>query len=390
MHTFARFSCLALLCLAGCSTVPTAGPTRSQVLDQAAKQQENFAFVEVDPHVIAALSSEPGEYLRSRFRDDGTSPSPKIGVGDVLSITIWDSTNGSIFSASPTDTTPGALPTPGAATRSVLLPDQVVAPDGAISVPYAGRIPAANRTPLQVQQTIQRLLAKSAFEPQVLVTLSKSVATTVTVSGEAMTGARVPLTVRGDRLLEVIASAGGSKSAPYETLVRLTRHGVTGTIPMSRLLSDPSENIYAVPGDVITLVKVPQTFSVFGATVNNLQVPFGADRVNLAQAIAKAGGLQDTRADPSGVFLFRFEPPPVIAALGDRNAPTGPDGQSPVVYHLDLRNVGSYFLAKQFPVRDDDMIYVADAPMSDLQKFFTLVSTVSAPVISGVLIGRGL
>jgi polysaccharide export outer membrane protein len=359
-------------------------------MDQAAKQSANFAFVEVDPHVIAALSGQPAQYLRTRFKDGGTSPSPKIGVGDSISITIWDSANGSIFGPSPMDVTPGALPTPGAGTRSVLLPDQVVAPDGAVSVPYAGRVPAANRTPLQVQQIIQRLLAKSALEPQVLVTISKSVASTVTVSGEAMTAARVPLSVRGDRLLDVIATTGGSKTAPYETVVRLTRHGATATIPMSRLLSDPSENIYALPGDVITVSKVPQTFSVFGATLNNLQVPFGADRVNLAQAIAKAGGLLDTRADPSGVFLFRFEPGPVVAAIGDHDAPIGPEGQSPVVYHLDLRNVGSYFLAKEFPVRDDDMIYVADAPMSNLQKFFTLVSTITGPVISGVLIGRGL
>jgi polysaccharide export outer membrane protein len=360
------------------------------VFDQAAKQQTNFAFVEVDPHVIAALSAEPSEYLRSRFKDDGKAPSPTIGVGDVLSITIWDSASGSIFGTSPAETTPGALlPTPGAVTRSVVLPDQVVAPDGAISVPYAGRIPVANRTPLQVQRTIQRLLAKSAFEPEVLVTVVKSVAGTVTVSGEFMSGARVPLTVRGDRLLDVIAAAGGTKSAPYETIVRLTRHGVTGTVPLTRLLSDPSENIYAMPGDIVTLSKVPETFSVFGATLNNLQVPFGADQVNLAQAIAKAGGLQDTRADPSGVFLFRFEPPPVVAALGEQNAPVVAGGASPVVYHLNLRDVGSYFLAKEFPVRNDDMIYVADAPMTELQKFFTLVGTISGPVISGVLIGKG-
>ena len=81
------------------------------------------------------------------------------------------------------------------------------------------------------------------------------------------------------------------------------------------LISDPQENILAWPGDVITLIQAPEKFSVFAATSTNLQVPFGAERRDLAQAIAKAGGLLDLRADPEGVFLFRFESPAAVRAL---------------------------------------------------------------------------
>lgn len=390
MKLVTRFSLLVVVCQVGCSTIPTSGPTRSQLIDQATKQgPTNFALVEVDPHVIMALSAEPAENFAARLKDDGKPAGPKIGIGDTVSITIWDSANGSIFGPQAPEATPGALSAaPGGATRNVTLPEQQVAPDGAISVPYAGRVPALNQTPLEVQLTIQRRLAKTSFEPQVIVTVTKSISQSVTVSGEAMAGTRVPLSVRGDRLLDVIAAAGGTKTAPYETAVRLTRHGVSVTIPMQSLVSDPSTNVYALPGDIITLVRQPQTFSVFGATVNNALIPFGADHINLAQAIAKAGGLQDARADPAGVFLFRFEPSSVIAALGQPTPATALADQTPVVYHLNIREAEGFFLARRFPMRDDDMIYVANASMTELQKFFTLIGTISAPLIQGVVVGR--
>jgi polysaccharide biosynthesis/export protein len=264
----------------------------------------------------------------------------------------------------------------------------VVGADGAISIPYAGRIAAAGRTPFQVQQTIESRLAERLVEPQVVISIVKGESNAATVSGEAMSGARVPLPVSGARLLDVIAAAGGSKSPLYETQVRLTRGGATSTVPMEAIVSDPTENIYVWPGDVITVFRAPESFSVFGATFNNLQVPFGAERINLAEAIAKAGGLQDARSDPEGVFLFRFEPQKVVQALGVPQLPAAPNGPSPVVYHLDLRQVVGYFLAKRIAMRDEDLIYVANAPMTELQKFFTLVGTISAPIISGAVISR--
>jgi polysaccharide export outer membrane protein len=269
----------------------------------------------------------------------------------------------------------------------VTIPDQVVSADGAISIPYAGRVPVAGRTPFQVQQTIEHRLADQTIQPQVIVTVTKAVSHSAEVFGEEATAARVSLSAAGDHLLDVIAAAGGSKAPFYDTSIRLTRNGQTATIPITALLSDPRQNIFARPGDIITLVSTPDKFSVFGATTTNTQVPFEAERLDLAQAIAKAGGLRDERADPEGVFLLRFEPPSVTSALGVPNLAHEPGGKSPVLYHLNLRHVDGYFLAQRFPVENDDLIYVANAPMTDLQKFFTLVGTVTGPVIAGAVVG---
>jgi len=272
----------------------------------------------------------------------------------------------------------------------IVVPDQVIGADGAISVPYVGRVPVADSTPLQVQETIEQRLAEQIVQPQAIVTVTKSTSDSATFFSDQATGARVPLSAGGKRLLDVIVTAGGSKSTFYDTSVRLSRNGQTAAIPMTALVSDPQENIYVWPGDIIALVQKPDRFSVFGATTNNTEVPSGADRLNLAQAIATAGGLQDQRADPDGVFLFRFEPPSVVNALGVPDLANRSGGSSPVLYRLDLRQVGGYFLAERFAVEDDDLIYVANAPMTDLQKFFTLIGTITGPMISRAVITEGV
>jgi polysaccharide export outer membrane protein len=136
----------------------------------------------------------------------------------------------------------------------------------------------------------------------------------------------------------------------------------------------------------LTLVRLPQSFTAFGATGANAQIPFSSEKMTLVEALAKAGGLQDLRSDPAGVFLFRFEPPSIVKTLGRPQVATGPEGSSPVVYRLDLRNAKSYFLAQRFPIRDKDIIYVANADLNELQKFFTLLNTLTGPVITGIVV----
>jgi len=294
----------------------------------------------------------------------------------------------------PSGNIPQTVPLPIEATgaavnqRSATIPDQQVAPDGAIGVPYAGQIPAAGRTPAEVQQTIEALLASKALQPQALVIVKKSAANAVTVAGEVVAGARVPLSPGGDRLLQVIAAAGGAQAPVHEIFVRLSRDGVTAMIPFERLVADPAEDIYARPGDVLTLVRIPQTFSVFGATGRNTSITFDAEKLTLSEALAKSQGLRDDLANPKGVFLFRYEPASIVRALDQPLATTTHDGTSPVAYRFDFSDPNSYLIADQFPVRDKDIIFVADAGAVQIQKLFTVLQTVTGPVITGLLVCR--
>ena len=380
MRAVAAIGVLAGMIVAGCSALPTAGPTASDVQHQEIKGQEvRFDLVDIDDTVVAALLASPAENFHTRFKKYGRPPQPRIGVGDSLVVSIWEAAGGGLFGTSPTDHV-------SAGSRNVTIPEQMVGQDGGVSVPFAGRVTAAGRLPVEVQKAVEQRLAEKAIEPQAIVTVTRSVTNSATVTGEVIAGARVPLSLKGDRLLDLIAAAGGAKTPLYETFVRLSRDGITATIPMEMLVSDPAENIYAYPGDVLTLVRLPQSFTVFGATGANAQVNFTAERMTLVEALAKAGGLQDLRADPAGVFLFRYEPPPIVKTLGRPQLGTGPEGSSPMVYRLDLSDAKSYFLAQRFPIHDKDIIYVANADFNELQKFFTLLNTLTGPVITGIVV----
>ena len=477
--------CLMALSAGGCSWIPRAGPSTSDVLDQGQAGGEIlFDVVPVDDRVVNALIAQPKERFALRFQKDAQAPEVKIAIGDTLSVLIWESAAGGLFSETPPapaptggrsgiePLAPESRPPPsgqqgefgiprrptetgrpqeeqrpsagesfpmeaiGAAggRRSATIPDQEVGPDGAISVPCAGRVPAAGRLPTEVQQAIEARLAEKALGPQVLVIVKKSAANAVTVLlteygevrsvgfGETSTenlisnlpnpvqapaavapgagvspnptqatpaaGARVSLSPGGDRLLEIIAAAGGAKAPVHETFVRLSRSGVTATIPLEQLVADPAEDLYAQPGDMVTLVRTPQTFSVFGATGRNAKIAFDARNITLGEALAKSQGLRDDLAKPEGVFLFRYEPNSVLQALDQPIAAGARGGVSPVVYRFDLRDGKTYSLAQEFPVYDKDVIFVADAPAAQLYKFFTALNQVTGPIVTGLVTCR--
>jgi polysaccharide export outer membrane protein len=266
------------------------------------------------------------------------------------------------------------------------IPEQQVGPDGAISIPYAGRIAAAGHTTAEVERTIENQLGPKALEPHAIVVIRRSIANSVSIAGEALKAGRVPLSGSGDRLLQVIAAASGGAAVPqHEMFVQLSRNGITATIPLATLVEHSEENIFAQPGDVLTLVRRPKTFSVFGATGKNTAITFDSEKLSLAEALAKAGGLLDDRADARAVFLFRYEPVGLVRALGQPIATAAPEGVSPVAYRLDLRDAKSYPLAQEFRVRDKDIIFVANSEGRALYKFFSTLSKVTGPVITGIL-----
>jgi len=162
----------------------------------------------------------------------------------------------------------------------------------------------------------------------------------------------------------------------------LTRGSRTARVALSRIVADHRENIYVQPGDTITVVRDPQTFIAYGATGRNAEIPFDAEGINLNQAIAKAAGLLDFRADPEGVFLFRFEPESVARALRPNSPLIQPGRLTPFVYRINMRDPNSLFVAQRFPIFNKDVIYVSNAPLTDLQKVMEIFNLAVSPAAS--------
>lgn len=361
---------LAAVSVAACDSLPRGGPSASEVANAAkptATGETRFALIDVDTTLAAKMESWTAVSLQGTFGQQGRYATEAIGVGDYVQVVIWEAAAGGLFSAPANDRL-------GPGSRSAVIPEQVVGgSDGAITVPYAGRVRVVGRTPRQVEEEIIRALTGKAIEPQALVTVTKNIANTVTVVGEVTGGARVPLTTRGDRILDAIATAGGTRAPAHETFVTLVRDRKSVRIPMQAILTNPTENVYVRPGDVISVAREPQTFTAAGATGANDVVPFEAIGITLDQAIARARGLSDTRADPAGVFVIRYEQPSDYDELGFVRPTASALAQVPVIYRVNMRDPGGFFVARRFPIRNKDILYVSNAPSLDFQKVMTIL-----------------
>ena len=352
--------------LAGCASLPSEGPQSKQI-EKAylEKNTAGFTLVNVDRNVADYLSRHTVRSFGDRFGKGKPSRAETIGPGDVLTITIWEADQTGVFSS-----------TQGADRGTI--PDVEVSGRGTITVPYAGSIKAAGRTPQSLATAIEKALGNRAVEPQVHVARKERVASVVTVSGGVGKAGLYPLSLRGDTLLDVIAASGGSTFPANETVVNVTRRGEIASSYLDHVQETPGDNIYLRPGDLISIDREPRTYSAFGAVDQKGRIDFGTSNLSLIEAVAKSAGLNNERADASGVFLFRFEQ----RAAAERFArqPVQARGDLvPVIYRLNLKDPNQYFFAQAIAMNDRDVIYVADATTVELQKFLTILGAAFAP-----------
>lgn len=360
------------LFLAGCSTLsawfPTSGPSKAQIVEQQAGALP-IPVIDATDAVTRRLMAAQERSLFSETLGDKAPPGQIVGPGDVLEVSVWEAPPAALFSTTVLDPRVGA-----ATTRVTTFPEQMVNVEGTINVPFAGAVPVAGKTPQQIEAEIVRRLIGKANQPQVLVRVTRNSTANVTVVGEVASSTRMPLTAKGERLLDALAAASGVRQPVGKVTIQITRAGQVRSLPLDTIIQDPKQNVVLQPGDVITALHQPLSFTALGAVGKNEEVYFEAQGISLAQALARMGGLQDARADAQGVFLFRFEDLAVVDA-GGKPLPLTPEGKVPVVYRVDLKDPRTFLLTQNFPVRNKDVVYVANAPVAELQKFLNLLSS---------------
>jgi polysaccharide biosynthesis/export protein len=371
MRVLVRTAALsALLAHAGCNTLPTSGPTnalaRADYFDPASLP---YVMVKVTTDVEAIL--ERNSIRIGRVFTDRRGPSEvRVGVGDTVSVTIFEAAAGGLFIPADAGVRPG---------NYVTLPNQQVDSQGNITVPYAGAIRAQGRTAAQVQSSIVAALKNRALEPQVVVAMVDQRASSISVLGEVGTPSRFPASASGERLLDAISRAGGPRNPGYDTWVMLEREGRQAAAPFAALLEAPANNIYVRPQDTIYVFTQPQTYVAFGASGQQGQFTFGAWRLSIAEALGRAGGLNDNLADPASVYLYRGERREVAEQLGLDCARFG-GPIVPVIYNLNLRDPAGYFLAQKFEMRNKDVIFTSNAQSVESSKVLTYIRLITATV----------
>ena len=387
LHVFALILIGASM-LAGCSTypawLPSSGPSAEQVqqTNTADPASSSIQIVDVNDAVARRLLASQKQALFSELFAVSAQSGYVIGAGDVVEVSVWEAPPAALFGGGSVDPRSGP-----STTRVTALPEQMVNSDGRINVPFAGQIIAAGRSPQQIEVDVVQRLKGKANQPQVLVRVIRNNTANVTVVGEVTSSTRMPLTARGERLLDALAAAGGTRQPVNKMTLQLTRGNQVQALPLDTIIRDPKQNIVLLPGDVVTSLFQPLSFTVLGATGKNEELNFEAQGISLAQALGRAGGLQDARADAQGVFIFRLESPTALE-LNGRTVPTTPEGKIPVIYRVNLKDPATFFVAQSFPVQNKDVMYVSNAPAAELQKFLNIVVSAIYPVINVVNVTR--
>ncbi len=379
---------VSLMCmaLASCQAVPSEGPLATEIVSQAGlsstelkrSQAEVFELVDVDARTARLVSDFQANGLRRRFSASGSVREPVVGVGDQLKIVIFEAGADGLFSTSESKQTPI---------------DVVVQTNGTASIPYVGSVRLAGKTIEQVRQAVLAALESKAVEPDVLVNLVNTASRNVTISGAVARSSVIPLGLVNETLVDVIARAGGAINQPYETYVNLTRGTVSGSVLLKSIVENPKENIFVQPGDKVYIVHDPRTFTILGSVKNSQRVAFGANDLNLLEAIALAGGSNQQTIDAKGYFVFRYEEPEIVGALigRDRLAQLvakglkhDREGRYPIVYRFNMENPDSLIVGQTFPVKSRDVIYASRHPSVDLVKVLDIFARPIGVVSAGV------
>ncbi len=364
--------------LSGCTGLPRSGPDPHAVEVNATVKAFSaagnrvgidYALVDINQSVLAHLPKSARSSLNAGFGSGSSGPPPlTLGVGDVVQVSVFEAQSGGLFIPADAGARPG---------NYITLPNQTIGRDGTLSVPYANKVKAAGRPVDAVQIDIAERLANRAIEPQVVISTVTNRSMGASVLGDVKQAKKIELSPAGERIIDVISEAGGLSIPKEEATVTLQRRGRSVTVAYRTLSEHPRENIYVQPGDTIFIDRNRRTFLAFGLTGESGRFDFDDSNLSLGEALAKAGGLLDDKAEPQSVLLYRLVERDLLRNIGlDVSRFRARD--VPVIFRANLRDPAAFFAVQQFPMQDKDVIYVSTADAVELVKFLTILNSVTA------------
>ncbi len=359
----ARFLALALLVAGiGACTIPRPGPTMNEIFAGSVLREGDAFIVAVGDRVNRAANVEPALGFSDALRNAALLGSDTIRVGDVVTLTVYENV-------------PEGLMT-NVETRGARLEELQVDGSGFIYVPFAGRIRAAGQSPEGLRETIARQLDEQTPDPQVYVSRTVGDGSTVSVVGRVGGQGVYPITRATRSLTAMLAQAGGVTVPVQTAQITISRGSVTDRAWLEDLFSNPSLDIALRGGDRILVNEDQRKFTILGATGTQSLIAFNNPTITAIEALAQVGGLDPTRADPTGVFVFRNEPAEIARNVLGRNDLVG---DQRIVYVLNLTAPNGMFMARDFLIRDGDTVYVTEASaVTWNRQIATITGTLSA------------
>ncbi|KKN97810.1 hypothetical protein LCGC14_0153230 [marine sediment metagenome] len=356
---------LAAMAVVSSCGLPQVGPNKRQIYAGSVQKQGDAFVVAVNDRVTRATAVAPALGFNSGFIHAGQLGSDTINPGDTLGLTIWENVDDGLLAAQ------GA--------NATVLEEVQVDGSGFIFVPYAGRIKAAGNSPEAIRRIITNKLSEQTPDPQVQVRRLAGDGATVSLVGSVGAQGVYAIERPTRTLATMLARAGGVTITPQIAQVTVLRGNQKGKIWLEDLYNHPELDIALRGGDRILIEEDTRSFVALGATGAQQKVPFETKNLSALEGIAQVGGLNAGTADPTGVFVFRNEPEPVVAQVLGRN---DLQGAQRMIYVLDLTKPNGMFMARDFVIRDGDTLYVTEAPFTQWSKVISSITGSASSVNS--------
>ena len=336
------FTLIFALMITSCSGIITPGMAvmESRYTPKMPKPipTKDFKLISINSAVISKQKPTVRKAIKKVGRPAGVGGYKyRIGAQDILSITVWDHPE---------------LTIPAGEFRSPTAAGHKVSENGHFFFPYAGSVQAAGRTTNQIRRDLEQKLSKYITKPQVGVAIAAYRSQKAYISGQVIKPGvypidDVPLTVRA-----IIAKSGGLNDKASDFAL-LTHHKQKISIDLDALYrkGDNSQNYVLRGGDALHIAEKNSSKKVFvmGEVNKARSVPLNRFGLSLAEALSEAGGINEEKANPTGIFVIRQE---------------NPEDKKPSVYQLRMTSVHSMLLAEQFSLRSRDIVYVTAAPIT--------------------------
>jgi polysaccharide export outer membrane protein len=337
----------------GCTALPGDGPWMGGA-QSGSSEALPFDVIDLTPTTVVAYR-QPESPDRPTSAGSNLSAAVHIVIapGDSLKVRIYERYGGNIF--------------PTISGMAADLGVQRVAEDGTIKVPVVGVVQVAGLNLNQVEDRIIQQLGNKVQEPEVIVDFEAPRTQTVTVSGDVKKPGRWSILDDIRTVVDAINAAGGPSGGGSQLAVPANQLEVVvrrdGQVILRAQLSDllAGADIPVQKGDEIVVRSNPRVYTVLGAVLKSGNVEMTKANLSLLEALGNVGGLQDQRANKTGVYVFR---------MGDLlNNPTA----RARVFRLDLYQPVSVFVAQQFGVQARDVVYVTNAPLYEYDKLLNSI-----------------
>ena len=262
----------------------------------------------------------------------------RVGRGDILNITVYNHPE---------------LTIPAGSMRSAAESGNWVHNDGTIFYPYIGKVSVEGKRVTEIRDEIAKSLAKYIESPQVDVTVAGFRSQRVYVTGEVQQPGVLPVTNVPMTLIEAVSASGGLTPEADWATVTLTRSGSEQLFSLRELYQhgNTEQNVLLQPNDVVHVARNDENkVFVLGEVRAPKSYMMGRSGMSLAEALADAGGMFESTANASGIFVIR-QADPSTGRIAD-------------VYQLNAKNATALVMAEQFQLEQRDIIYVTAAPVA--------------------------